>query len=386
MKKIIILGPPGGFSKRDYERFGMEFLKKNFSVKFLDFTPWIFPNLWKEFSNESYKGEEHTIISCKEDFLSFNLETDPVIVLDWLNVKNIKANWVREELKKRNSLFVTFDINPIPENKTNYKRILVDLITEPKKFFRNFFKFFESKYYSLKKICPHDISVLGGLSVLKKSKVENKIFAHSMDYDTYLNIRNKPTNNKNSYAVFLDQDIISHPDVITLNLGQPVGEFYYYSILRKFLKKFESDTGLQIKFAIHPKSRNKNFRNLLDGIPCYNGNTAELVKNSSAVLLHTSTAISYAILFKKPVFFLTSNKLKNSWIGPKIDNLAKIVNARIFNMSNDLNKPLDPKVLLKVDEGKYKNYLDQYVKIPNSPDIPLWEIMTKYIKSKQFTK
>ena len=102
MKKIIILGPPGGFSKRDYERFGMEFLKKNFSVKFLDFTPWIFPNLWKEFSNESYKGEEHTIISCKEDFLSFNLETDPVIVLDWLNVKNIKANWVREELKKRN--------------------------------------------------------------------------------------------------------------------------------------------------------------------------------------------------------------------------------------------------------------------------------------------
>jgi len=83
---------------------------------------------------------------------------------------------------------------------------------------------------------------------------------------------------------------------------------------------------------------------------------------------------------------LTSNILKNSWIGPRIDNFAKIINGQIINMDNDLNKPLDLQNLLKIDESKYKNYLDQYLKVPNSPDVPLWEIFTNYIKSNQFGK
>ena len=52
-------------------------------------------------------------------------------------------------------------------------------------------------------------------------------------------------------------------------------------------------------------------------------------------------------------------------------------------MDNDLNKPLDLHNLLKIDNGKYKNYLDQHLKVPDSPDIPLWEIVTNYIKRKQ---
>ena len=116
------------------------------------------------------------------------------------------------------------------------------------------------------------------------------------------------------------------------------------------------------------------------------GNTEELVKNSSLVLLHASTAVSYAILFKKPTIFLTSYNLRKSWMGPRINNLAKVVNGQIINMDNDLNKPLDLQNLLKIDESKYKNYLDQYLKVPNSPDVPLWEIFTNYIKSNQFGK
>ena len=33
----------------------------------------------------------------------------------------------------------------------------------------------------------------------------------------------------------------------------------------------------------------------------------------------------------------------------------------------------------------YLNYLDQYIKVPNSPDLPIWEIFTKQIKNKQFS-
>ena len=80
---------------------------------------------------------------------------------------------------------------------------------------------------------------------------------------------------------------------------------------------------------------------------------------------------------------MTSSKLKKSWIGHRIDNSAKVVNGQVINLDNDLNKPLDLHRLSKIDSNKYKNYLDQHIKMPDSPDIPLWEIVTDYIKRKQ---
>ena len=47
MKKILIL-LPGPFLKRDYKRFGIETLKRDFLVKTLDFTPWLNPKLYQD--------------------------------------------------------------------------------------------------------------------------------------------------------------------------------------------------------------------------------------------------------------------------------------------------------------------------------------------------
>ena len=69
MNDIVFLrGDP--FLKRDYDRLGIELLKKNFSVKILDFTAWLNPSFWKTSSINVYGCQEHLIISCKEDFLN----------------------------------------------------------------------------------------------------------------------------------------------------------------------------------------------------------------------------------------------------------------------------------------------------------------------------
>ena len=104
MKKILIL-LPGPFSKRDYDRFGIDHLKKFFLVKILDFTAWIYPDFWRECLNTVYKCKEYEAIRNKNDFLEFNTENDPIIVLDFMG-KNRKTNWVRNLLKKRNSFFL----------------------------------------------------------------------------------------------------------------------------------------------------------------------------------------------------------------------------------------------------------------------------------------
>ena len=51
-------------------------------------------------------------------------------------------------------------------------------------------------------------------------------------------------------------------------------------------------------------------------------------------------------------------------------------------MDEDLKNNLTLKNLMKYDKKKYKQYIDNYIKFPNSPDLPLWEIFSKNIKNR----
>jgi len=378
MKEVIIL-TPGPFLKRDYERFGIQLLKKNFSLKICDITAWANPELWKEYFNKVYKCEEYISITSKGDFLRLCSEKKIKLVLDFLG-NNSKSNWIRKKLKSENSSFVRFDINLIPKEETGFIERLKKknfLFKEPKKLIFNFLK---SAYYSLIKEYTPDYLVLGGGSHSENKKVKNKIFAHCMDYDVYLNLKKEKKYNERPYAVFLEDNMTHDSDYSISNISPPVTEIEYFPTLIKFLKKFELNSGLKIKIAIHPKS-SKNLTNLLKDFECHKENTAKIVKDSSLVLLHASTALSYAILFSKPTLFLTSNELKNSWIGPRINNLAQVVNSKLININSSLPDSSIFNNLLKLDKEKYKNYKDQYLKMPNSLEIPLWEIFIRNIEN-----
>ena len=386
LKKIFLL-LPGPFSRREYLRFGVETLEKNFLIKTLDFTPWLYPKVNKVYSIKNFYPKNNVTINSEKDLLNLLNTNCPDIVIDTLqNDKRTKR--IRKIIKKKcKSLFVGMFVNSVPYPKINIRRTLKMLIFKPSEFFYKLFEYIKSKYYYLTKF-KSDLGVVGGLSNINKAKNHSKelIYAHCTDYDIYLDIKDKPINKENSYAVFLDEGTTHHPDYDILNLQPPVSVNEYYPLLVKFFNKFEMETKLPVIFAAHPKTPNnviEKFPGLLKGIKYQIGNTAELVKNSNIALLHQSTTFAFAVLFNKPAIFLTSNKLRNSWIGSRIDNSAKNVNGQIINMDNDFNKPLNLHRLSKIDSNKYKNYLDQHLKVPDSPSIPLWEIVTDYIKRKQ---
>lgn len=384
MKNILFLFTP--FQERDYERFGINILKRNFQVKILDCTPWIHKNYWKLYSKDSYKSEDSLIVNNREDFLKYISQLDNAFVVE--NLPNNKdTNWMRKILKEKKCIFVSRNLNPIPELKRDVKQNIKNffmLLINLKKLLYISNQFLQKKKTnSIKSNC--EIFIVGGLAPLNKLNKNNIIKAHSMDYDVYLNIKDKKKHDIGKpYAVFLDQDMFTHPDPILLGEDCEINEFQYYEVLTKFLKKFEIDTKLKIIVAIHPKSKNTNLQNLLKGIEFSFENSAELVKNSSLTLLHDSTAISFAILFNKPTLFLTSNHLNKTQFGPRIKNIAKILNNKIINMDNCLEKKIDIQNLFQIDHKKYKNFLDQYIKVPDSPNLPIWEIFIKQIKNKEF--
>ena len=293
---------------------------------------------------------------------------------------------MRKILRKKKSLFVYSNLNLIPESKKNilqlFKILFIDL-TSPIKLLNKVNEKLQKIKFNLMQ-SESDIFITGGRSGLKSTKIKNRILAHSMDYDIYLSLKNKKKSDLPPYAVFLEDNMTQDSDYSILNILPPVNESQYFPTLIKFLKKFEADTGLKVKIAIHPKS-SKDFSNLLEDFECHKGNTAEIVKDATLVLLHASTSVSYAILFNKPTLFLTSYELNKSWLGSRIDNFARVINSKLINMTSSINDTFKLDSFLNTDKEKYKNYIDQYLKMPNSLEIPLWDIFTKYI-SENFKK
>ena len=98
MKNIILIAS-GPFLKRDYERFDIKILKKFFSIRILDLTPWLFPSLWELYSKQVYRCEEYTAINSKKDFSNSISKINAPIVIDHLLLTNKKTYWARQQLK-----------------------------------------------------------------------------------------------------------------------------------------------------------------------------------------------------------------------------------------------------------------------------------------------
>ena len=125
MKKIVIL-TPASFSKRDYDRFGIDILKRNFLVQVLDCAAWINQEYLKLYSKNIFKFKENISITSEDNFLQYISEINSPIVIDRLPINN-KANWMRKLLRKKESRFVYPYLNIIPRPKKNNKNFFLKM-------------------------------------------------------------------------------------------------------------------------------------------------------------------------------------------------------------------------------------------------------------------
>ena len=137
---------------------------------------------------------------------------------------------------------------------------------------------------------------------------------------------------------------------------------------------------MKVIVCAHPKSDYKNNSNYLYGRKFVKNETINLVKNCNIVFAHCSTAITYAVVYKKPLVFLLSNEYIRSF-----DNYTPLVTAKKLNSSyfNIDDKNNDSKIqninLFKIDKKKYKIYTDDYIKYPPRSHKKLWEIFNEKI-------
>ena len=128
-------------------------------------------------------------------------------------------------------------------------------------------------------------------------------------------------------------------------------------------------------FILEIQKKNKYLKNFI----CKKYVTANLAINSQLTLLHTSTAVSYTIITKKPLIYLNSEKY--SFQANRIKYLHEVTGGTLLNIEEDIENQIDEKSLYKIDKKKYNNYLDNYLKHPLSKNLTVPELIKKYVQT-----
>tara|TARA_B100002003_G_C14145583_1_gene550800 strand:+ start:449 stop:1651 length:1203 start_codon:yes stop_codon:yes gene_type:complete len=391
VKKILFF-VESTFNKRDYERFGIEILKnRGFYVEIWDFTPLLRRNYFKKYTPPDYMDSDFILrIATKEEFLRnvTDLKGNE-IVMNIIGGVNKSNYFIYEAFKRYKIHYGNLRFGPILKyDKQSIVRLRIAyFIANP---FKTLHKIFgvtmrkrlirgleENEAY-----LPNYI-MCGGKAAFNYAKHTagnntKLILVHELDYDLFLNENeNSSKNIYGDYAVFLDQYNPFHPE--QHGQGVAMTRTYcapdlYYNEINKYFLQIEKSFGLEVIIASHPRANNNDY---FEGRKVSRGDTIKLVKHSKLVLAHYSAATNFAILYNKPVIFITSSKFT---IRHKLDTkrFAKELGSIPVDISN---KNIKITQLPTINEEKYNLYKENYIKMKGLPEKNTWEIFADYCEN-----
>ncbi len=386
IKRIIFLFE-SSFSQRNYQRFGIDVLQQNgFKVEVWDLTPCLHPEVHQNYNPpDKCDFKEHVLFYSKKNFcnrISILEQSDFVINIVAYRLKNF---WIYKALSRAVPDYAVFVANAVLKIDANRNNVLFYLKKIKKLSFHMLKKIGEKYFLKLPHrwfgVKPASFVFSGGARCLSHQfpvdENSNVLWAHTLDYDLYLKVRDVPVEEEN-IAVFIDEDVPFHVDYMTAGIEPFVSAEIYYPLMNKFFELVEEQLGLEVVIAVHPRSVCKDHSGYFNGRKCIQGQTVNLVRQSKLVLMHSSTAINFVCLFHKPVCFLTFAKLNESMQGDYINAMANwFVKKQIFI---DESCEIDEVCELKINKSRYESYRRAYIKTDKSPELPFWQIVATKLK------
>ena len=170
-------------------------------------------------------------------------------------------------------------------------------------------------------------------------------------------------------AYVSDQELIGSKSILTSDK--------WYPTLVSFFEQLEHEMAIKIVVAGHPKSKFvKNpkefgFREVIYGC------TENLVKHSEFVIMRFSTAVSYAVMYAKPILIIYNEQIKShSEYFNQLHNYADILSISPINID-----ALPPSIVgdLRVTKDAYTRYKENYLTSLNDHPKPNYRIIIEDI-------
>lgn len=379
MKDVLYICVKNPFCQRDVERMGIESLERIFDVRILDCTEWLMPLAFETRGRASVERPNLHRVRSLSDFRQLIRERRGGFAVDYVGQFSVAAVLLFHALKRNGTRIIIVDSGSYPSpdlalGRRSKIRKLIDSFRHG--VLRQMLK--EKCVRWLLKVLPDqspDYAFIAGKAWQGDPRFRsaaNHIPAHSFDYELYRARRSVPDGLVEPYAVYLDETIAGHEDNAELGLPEPASAERFYPALRQFFDRFEATTGLPVVIAGYPSANLEACDTHFGGRKVLIGQTAALVRDSRFVFAHASTAISYAVLWRKPIGFLTSSEIRNGWYQPWIDAPRVMLNAPLFDIDERFPEiPSDD--WFRLEHDAYKRYEEWFIKGDDSPDVSLWE-------------
>ena len=386
MLKKIIFFVETPFTKRDYSRYGLEILKSlGHRIEV-----WNFGFFLKSTYNNNHIPENNLKDSFIKqlnsksninNYLSTLNKTDVVLAL--ITVSN-KSNFIFNYLNASNTYYgfslvntIPVSIKALPLNK-RFLRFLKNPLLIINKFYNiyndNFSLSIKPNFLILGGACSLDLAKKRGFL----SKDVKLIKTHTRDYDLFLENRSLNKTLKEDYILFLDEFSPYHPDTLFSGNEVDCTPETYYPDINIFFNKIENQLNMKVIIASHPRANYDQIGNPYGGRQIIKDQTVELVKNSKLILSHASTAINFAILYYKPLIFLTSSQYSNFY-QHSINCASQTLGKKPIDISKDIEFNFSD--FIKFDKNSYNQFKDQYIKMSDSVDTNQWKIFSNFINN-----
>jgi hypothetical protein len=148
--------------------------------------------------------------------------------------------------------------------------------------------------------------------------------------------------------------------------------------MNNFFDALELLTGAAVVIAAHPRFNKKEHKGVFDRRTVIHGKTMELVKSAKFVVTHSSTSISGAVLFRKPLLMVAHPSYRGRYEEALMRGMAKELNKEIHWVGSMLSKEKLTE-LLNIDDRAYASYINNHIKSSESANQPLWDNLVDYI-------
>lgn len=373
MKNNIFIIYPYQFRVFDYTRFEVKCLEQQSKVVIHELIECLHPH---------FSGAYHTshslhniqrfssLLKWKKEYLSAvrSCKEKPY-VMNFVPIDGFSSLFVNYVISTSNVNLIKYNNSGLPSGINNadfFEKIALKLNFLQK---RATFKSFSYEIFSkISQIFGYflcrceDYSLTVGKSVKSGSPIK-MLKVNSFDYSMFLSYeRNRKSDCSQNSIVFLDSGTpLFKTDSLLSGRKVELTIEKWYPALVNFFDWIEGRTGCVVTIAAHPKHKyNNETEKVFCGRKIVHNETIEQVSQSKLVLTVGSTAVSHAVMFKKPIVLLNSNEIKydNSVTLKHITYLKELLGCQLINIDS-YNKDLV--VSDEIDQVRYFSYKNKYL-------------------------
>jgi hypothetical protein len=236
-------------------------------------------------------------------------------------------------------------------------------------------------------ISPADFIIYDGRKSIRPNPLAasktQPILAHSFDYEKALSIGTHDVALSDT-AVFLDQYVPYHPDMVATGFANAINVSAYYASLRKLFDQIEKELGFNVIVSAHPRSNYPEKAEEFGGRKIVRNQTPKLVRGCRLVIGHCSTSLNYAVLWNKPIMIVSTRDYYSC-----DPTMAEMINGYALSLDKPVrwiapDEDADLSDALEVNVQPYKAFKEDYIKMEKSVDLPFWQIVSEQaLKMKQ---